>query len=77
MSGHGLSAMVLGCALLAGSVVLNGCAHVAPYEREYLARPGMETAREGLPESFLAHIRDAREGAGGSTESAGGGCGCN
>lgn len=56
---------------------LCGCAHVAPYEREYLARPGMATDREESPEAFLAHVQDAREGAGGHSESAGGGCGCN
>lgn len=54
-----------------------GCAHVAPYEREYLARPGMDTTREDLSEHFAAHVQDSREGAGESGESAGGGCGCN
>jgi hypothetical protein len=56
---------------------LGGCAHVAPYEREHLARPGMDTKREKAPEEFLAHVQDAREGGGGRGESAGGGCGCN
>lgn len=60
------------CALLVG------CGHVAPYEREYLARPGMDTKkRERLCEKFAAHVQDAREGAPGGGESAGGGCGCN
>lgn len=68
-----LGATLFACALF------GGCAHVAPYEREYLARPGMDTARENLPEAFLAHVQDAREGAPGRSEraSAGGGCGCN
>lgn len=66
-----VGATLLACALLAG------CAHVRPYEREYLTRPGMETSRERLSEAFIAHVQDAREGAPGSSESPGGGCGCN
>lgn len=63
--------------LLALAASATGCTHVAPYEREYLTRRGMDTAREVQAEAFLGHVRDAREGAGGGTESAGGGCGCN
>ena len=66
-----IGATMLACA------ILGGCAHVAPYEREYLARPGMDTAREHRAEAFIAHVQDAREGASGSSESPGGGCGCN
>ena len=66
----------VGAALLA-SALFAGCGHVAPYEREYVARPGMDTAREHRSESFIAHVQDAREGASGSSESPGGGCGCN
>jgi len=54
-----------------------GCTHVKPYEREYLARPGMETSREAHQEAFVTHVRDSREGATTSGESNGGGCGCN
>ena len=54
-----------------------GCVHVAPYEREYLARPSMDLEREGPQETFRGHIYDSREGAMGSSNSAGGGCGCN
>lgn len=58
--------------------LLGACGHVAPYEREYLARPSMDTKRlEKLCENFVAHVQDAREGAPGRGESAGGGCGCN
>lgn len=63
--------------LLLMCTALGGCAHVAPYEREHLARPGMATEREELCEHFPAHVQDSREGAGGRTDSAGGGCGCN
>ena len=58
--------------------VLAGCQHVAPYEREYMARPGMDVqARETERGQFTSHVYDAREGATGTTEQAGGGCGCN
>ncbi len=69
----GTTMRVAGAALLA----LAGCAHVAPYEREHLARSGMATEREELGEHFIAHVQDAREGAAGRSDSAGGGCGCN
>jgi hypothetical protein len=55
-----------------------GCQHVAPYEREYLARPGMDTAkREALRGKFYAHVYESREAAMSTSEHAGGGCGCN
>lgn len=66
---------------LAALVVLTcaaGCRHVAPYERELLARRCMDTSQcERLRARFQAHVYDAREGAMGTTDSAGGGCGCN
>jgi hypothetical protein len=59
-------------------LALGGCAHVAPYEREHLARPGMDPKeREALRTKFYAHVYEAREGAMPSGEHAGGGCGCN
>ena len=60
------------------AVLAVGCGHVAPYEREQLAKPSMDTTkREALRNRFYAHVYDAREGAMGSTDNAGGGCGCN
>jgi hypothetical protein len=56
---------------------LVGCVHVAPYEREDLARPGMDTEREAAEMGFQAHVQDSREGATGGAGSTGGGCGCN
>lgn len=50
---------------------------MAPYEREYLALPCMDTAREGQETKFRAHVHDSREGATGGHGSTGGGCGCN
>jgi hypothetical protein len=57
---------------------LAGCRHVAPYEREHLSRRCMDVSQcERLRTRFYAHVYDAREGAIGTTDSAGGGCGCN
>jgi Domain of unknown function (DUF4266) len=59
-------------------LLLAGCTHVAPYEREYLAKPSMDTQeREALRNKFYAHVYEAREGAMPGVEHAGGGCGCN
>lgn len=56
---------------------LVGCVHVAPYEREDLAKPGMDVTHEEGETSFRAHVHDSREGATGGHGSTGGGCGCN
>ena len=65
-------------ALLIALAWIGGCSHVSPYEREYLAKPGMDTKeREALRMKFYAHVFEAREGAMPGDEHAGGGCGCN
>lgn len=67
--------MSLLCAALLG---LAGCAHVAPYEREHLARRSMDTTeREAGEDRYQTHVFEAREGSGGGGLTAGGGCGCN
>lgn len=58
-------------------MALGGCATVAPYEREYLTRPGMDVEREGREARFRSHVYDSRAAAIGSSETSGGGCGCN
>jgi hypothetical protein len=69
---------LLVAALAAVSALLSGCSHVAPYQREQLARPGMDAqGREGGRAQFVAHVHDSREGAMATSEHAGGGCGCN
>jgi hypothetical protein len=72
-------ARLISLALTASIFVLGatGCTHVAPYEREYLALPCMDTTREGNETKFRAHVHDSREGATGGHGSTGGGCGCN
>lgn len=56
---------------------LGGCVHVAPYQREALTQPGMESADETEEAAFRSHVYDARSGAAGGHGSTGGGCGCN
>ena len=64
--------------LLTALLGASGCGHVAPYEREQLAKPTMDTnKREAMRNKFYAHVYDAREGAMGTSDNAGGGCGCN
>ncbi len=69
---------LLGVGLLA---MLGGCAMpepwVKPYERERLADPIMNAARDSLGAKHREHIRDVREGARGANGVQGGGCGCN
>ena len=59
---------------------LAGCAvepWVKPYERERLADPIMNLARESLPAKHREHVREVREGSRGGNGVQGGGCGCN
>jgi hypothetical protein len=50
---------------------------VKPYEREHLAARVMKWDRDPIASSYLAHVRENREGARGATGTTGGGCGCN
>lgn len=56
---------------------LGGCATVAPYERETLARRDMELSRNPDVAAGEQHANAYREGASGAEGSSGGGCGCN
>lgn len=68
-------------AVLCACTGLSGCGSiepwVKPYEREKLADPVMQFARDGLPDRHREHVRVVREGARGATGVQGGGCGCN
>ena len=55
----------------------SACAPVAPYQREYLAKPMMQFAPDPDEDTLDLHMLEAREGATGGYGSAGGGCGCN
>ena len=60
-----------------GSLLSAGCATVAPYERERLARPDMEASRNPDAKAGAEHATAYREGSSGGLGASGGGCGCN
>jgi hypothetical protein len=60
-----------------GSMLASGCATVAPYERERLARPDMELGRGSDASAGEEHATAYREGSSGALGASGGGCGCN
>lgn len=67
-------------ALIAGFCSLSalaGCAAVAPYERERLAREDMLLGRNGNARAGQDHATAYREGSTGAEGTTGGGCGCN
>jgi hypothetical protein len=73
-SATGMRALFL---LLAFAGAAQGCAAVAPYERERLARPDMELGRNPDATAGEEHATAYREGSTGAMGSSGGGCGCN
>ena len=54
-----------------------GCATVAPYERERLAKGDMQLERDPDSSSGEEHATAYREGSSGGGSTSGGGCGCN
>jgi hypothetical protein len=54
-----------------------GCARVAPYEREILARRDMEMGAHSDLAAGEEHAVAYREGSSGGGDAKGGGCGCN
>ncbi len=54
-----------------------GCATVAPYERERLAKRDMQLDRNPDATAGEQHAAAYREGSTGAMGSSGGGCGCN
>lgn len=61
--------------LLAAMIAVAGCRHVAPYERQKLAHPTMNTANPaGVAEQHMYGVHEGAVGGGGAAES---GCGCN
>ena len=63
--------------MLLVALSLSGCATVAPYEREDMARVSMDSAIDSRTEGFGSHVHETREGASGGVSGSGGGCGCN
>jgi uncharacterized protein DUF4266 len=70
---------VLWCSVagLLGLLWVGGCATVAPYERERLARRDMQLERDADANAGEEHATAYREGSSGGGSSSGGGCGCN
>ena len=62
---------------LVALLVLAGCAHVAPYERGYLARPDMALDPGQGMSHAMEKIHPSKEAASGGASVGGGGCGCN
>jgi hypothetical protein len=65
-----LVAATLACTLF-------GCATVAPYERERLAKRDMQFEPDPDGSAGEEHATAYREGSSGGSGSKGGGCGCN
>ena len=68
------SAIALACVMALSAA---GCATVAPYERERLARRDMELDRNPELGAGQQHATAYREGSSGAEGASGGGCGCN
>jgi hypothetical protein len=64
-------------ALVMLGAVAQGCATVAPYERERLAKPDMDLARNPDAAAGEEHSTNYREVSTGAMGASGGGCGCN
>ena len=58
-------------------ILLNGCATVAPYERERLAKRDMRFDHDPDASAGEGHATAYREGSSGGDGASGGGCGCN
>ncbi len=73
------SKSVLKAALVLSIVGLSGCANlgVAPWERDILAKEGMNLNNAPLDIALDDHIYFSKEASSGGRGFAGGGCGCN
>lgn len=73
-----MKALVLRTASVCAALcMLMGCARVAPYERETLARRDMQLAEDPELTFGEEHANEYREGSTGGGPAKGGGCGCN
>ncbi len=57
-------------------IFLDGCTHVAPYEKENMATQKMLSAPMTTRSSFDAHVYPIREASFGAESGFSGGCGC-
>ena len=63
--------------LLMSSMLMNGCATVKPYQREYLADRIMDFDSFSEETAMERHFLETREGSSGGKGGAGGGFACN
>lgn len=59
------------------TLILNGCETVKPWERDILAKPGMQIEVDPLDARLASQVYDSKEASSGGNNPAGGGCGCN
>jgi hypothetical protein len=69
--------MRIGILIFLAVLAAAGCATVAPYERERLAKRDMQLDRNPDATAGEQHAAAYREGSTGAMGSSGGGCGCN
>lgn len=69
----------LALAALLAAAALTGCASlgVQPWERDLLAKPGMQLDNDPLRLALDEHIYFSKEASTGGAGFGGGGCGCN
>lgn len=65
------------CALFTIMFVTSGCETVQPWERDILAKPGMQIESDPLEAQLAGQVYDSKEASSGGNNPAGGGCGCN
>jgi len=71
------SQIMLAILLFTGSLVMTGCANLAPWERGILAKPHMAINPDPIQTNMRAHNYGSREsGASVNSSGGGGGCGC-
>jgi hypothetical protein len=66
-----------GGALLAVLAALSGCAGVAAWDRDVLAREDMQIVSDPIEAAVDEHIYFSKEASSGGQGFGGGGCGCN
>jgi len=71
--------VLFACGALTLAAAAGGCGTlgVAPWERDILARPGMQLDPDPVRTALDAHIYFSKEASTGGAGFGGGGCGCN
>jgi hypothetical protein len=67
----------LGLLVLISAIKLTACAEVRAWEKGYLAKDEMAWKTDVLEDALAKHIFFSKEASSGSSNAAGGGCGCN